>query len=197
MSATSICRLATVLAVVLRFSAEAQVRIQGDSGDPVSLQRATLLFNATARVVAEEFHLRGTDLQIPITVVFTDERSGVVGDETTGIFTIYMPQWDDTLFATSVSRIALQHLLSSERKARIVRESLRRAGLAAPVSVSDLRREGGYANASSIQPPLISPISAIHADGCTASSTTSPLPAERTGRSRSRYSCPPGVQFAP
>jgi len=197
MSAISICRIKTVLAIVLQFSAEAQVRIQGDAGDGASLQRATLLFNTTARVVAEEFHLRTTDLQIPITVVFDDERSGVVGDETTGIFTIYMPRWDDTMFATSVSRIALQHLLSSERKARIVRESLRRAGLATPVSVSALGRDRGNTDASSIQMPLISPRSAVNADTCSASSATSPFPAARRDRSRSRSSCPPGVQFAP
>jgi len=197
MSAISICRVVTVLVIVLRFSAEAQVRIQGDDRDGVSPQRATLLFNVTARVVAEEFHLRRTDLQIPITVVFSEEPSGVIGNETTGIFTIYMPRWDDTMFATSVSRIALQHLLSSERKARIVRESLRRAGLAAPVSVSALRRDKRDADASSIQTPLISPRSAVNADTCSASSTNSPIPAERTDRCQSRSSCPRGVQFAP
>jgi hypothetical protein len=108
-----------------------------------------------------------------------------------------MPRWDDTMFATSVSRIALQHLLSNERKARIVRESLRRAGVAAPTSVSTLRRDGHHAAASSSQTPLIFPRSAVNADTCSASSATSPFPAARRDRSRSRSSCPPGAQFAP
>lgn len=193
MSAISICPITTVFAIILQFSAVAQVRIQGDTGDGESLRHATILFNITVRVVAEEFHLRRDDLQLPITVVLGEERSGVVGDETTGIFTVYMPRWDDTLFATCVSRVALQHLISSDRKARIVRESLRRAGLVAPVSVSTLRRDRVTVP---IQTPLISPRSAMAAETCAASSMTSPFPAARMDRYRSP-SCPPGAPFAP
>lgn len=50
MSAISIRRLTTAHGIVLRLHAAAQVRIQGDAADGTSLQRATILFNTTARV---------------------------------------------------------------------------------------------------------------------------------------------------
>jgi hypothetical protein len=100
--------------------------------------RAAILFEVTCRVVAEEFHLsRASEVRVPVTVVLGESRDGVVGDETNQVFTVYMSRWDETMFVTSVSRIALQHLLSRDRKARIVRESLQRASLVAPVPVKN------------------------------------------------------------
>jgi hypothetical protein len=130
--------IALVVAFFATF-AEAQVQVKSRPGFDVSAEVINRLFNMTCRVVAEEFRLGdASEVRVPITLVLDESRDGVVGDETTRVFTIYMSRWDETMFATSVSRIALQHLLSHDRKARIVRESLRRAHLVAPVSVDAL-----------------------------------------------------------
>jgi hypothetical protein len=140
LSAKRLAVVASLLAILLSQVVQGQLRIQVQPGLGVPQEKATLLFNVTCRVVAEEFRLRdASEVQVPVTLVLGANRDGVVGDETNQVFTVYMSRWDDTLFATSVSRIALQHLLSRDRKARIVRESLRRASLAAPISAAALR----------------------------------------------------------
>jgi hypothetical protein len=101
------------------------------------------------------------------------------------------------MFTTSVSRIALQHLTSSERMPRIVRETLLRVGFASPVSVSALSGEDHDGSDSLTPTPLVSPRSAINADARCPSSKTSLIPPERKDRFRSQAFCPRGVQFAP
>jgi hypothetical protein len=129
--------------VLLLTSALGQVRIQSAGETSVSAAEVTILFNATWRTVSEEFHLReSSDFAVPATLVLGQSRDGVEGDETNQVFTIYMSRWDETMFATSVSRIAIQHLLSSGRKARIVSESLRRAHRELPISAKSLSKEG-------------------------------------------------------
>ena len=136
--------LMSFLSISLALLSWGQVRIEGDHTPEISQEQVTLLFNATFRVVAEEFRLRGpSEVQVPVTLVLGSTHEGVVGDETSQTFTIYMSQWDETMFVTSVSRIALQHLLSHERKAKIVMESLRRAKLASPVAFERLTYRGG------------------------------------------------------
>ena len=137
--------------LLLAASAVGQVRIQCHPGLDVPQERVSLLFDITWRVVAEEFRLADhSKLQAPVTLVVGESRDGVEGDETNQVFTIYMSRWDETMFATSVSRIALQHLLSQDRKAHLVRESLRRANLISPISVKDLH---GRDNRNRNQPP--------------------------------------------
>jgi hypothetical protein len=138
-SAKHSTRLITLVVAFFATFAEAQVQVRSRPGFDVSVEVVDRLFNMTCRVVAEEFRLGdASEVRVPITLVLGESRDGVVGDETTRVFTIYMSRWDETMFATSVSRIALQHLLSQDRKARIVRESLRRAHLVAPLSVDAL-----------------------------------------------------------
>jgi hypothetical protein len=130
--------MAGLLAVLLSTSARGQVRLESHAGIEAPKERAAILFEVTCRVVAEEFHLRdASEVRVPVTLVLGESREGVVGDETNQVFTIYMPRWDETMFVTSVSRIALQHLLSRDRKARIVSESLQRANLIAPISAKN------------------------------------------------------------
>jgi hypothetical protein len=50
-----------------------------------------------------------------------------------------MDHWDDAQFATSASRLAMQHMVSQERKTKMVAEILRRANHAGPVSVNQLQ----------------------------------------------------------
>jgi hypothetical protein len=103
-------------------------------------EKVDILFEVTCRVVAEEFHLRdASEVRLPVTLVLGESRDGVVGDEANHVFSVYMSRWDERMFVTSVSRIALQRLLSLDRKARIVSESLQRAKLIAPIVAKTLQ----------------------------------------------------------
>jgi hypothetical protein len=132
-------QLIAVFVSLCAASAGGQVQVQSHPGIDVPKGLVNHLFNMTCRVVAEEFRLGdASEVQVPVTLIVGESRDGLVGDETNQIFTIYMSRWDETMFPTAVSRIALQHLLSRDRKARIARESLRRAHLVAPISVDAL-----------------------------------------------------------
>jgi hypothetical protein len=194
--ATRSALLVGSLATLFAISAWGQVRIQAHPGMEVSEERVTLLFNVTCRVVAEEFRMRdASDIRVPVTLVLGESRDGVVGDETNQVFTIYMSRWDETMFATSVSRIALQHLLSRERKARIVGESLRRVHLVAPISADSLSISG---QRHPPEPAPSLPRASLHPARPCLSSAASPFP-EREDRAVARSSsfCPLADRFAP
>jgi hypothetical protein len=93
------------------------------NGTQVNETKVNLLFNIACRVVAEEFHLGGpTAVSFPVTLVLGDPNERVIGDELNRTYFVYMGRWDEAQFATSVSRLALQHLVSQDRKTRIVAE---------------------------------------------------------------------------
>jgi hypothetical protein len=103
-------------------------------------EKVNLLFSAACHVVAEEFRLSSaSDGLFPITLVLGDPNERVIGDELHQVYFIYMNHWDDAQFATSASRLAMQHMVSQERKTKMVAEILRRAKRAGPVSVDDLQ----------------------------------------------------------
>jgi hypothetical protein len=187
-----------LLTIVLSGPAWGQVSVHALPGFEPPMEKVTVLFETTCRVVAEEFHLHdASDGRVPITLVLGEAREGVVGDETNQVFTVYLPRWDETMFATAVSRIALQHLLSRDRKTRIVRESLRRANLAAPVSISALRTSGTrQSDSRTTDLAPTSPRAALN-PAARCFSAASPFPAEGADRHRSPAFCPPGAQFAP
>ena len=112
--------------------ARAQVTIL-KNGTNVDENKVNLLFNTACRVVAEEFHMTNPSNPLfRVTLILGDSNERVVGDELNRTYFIYMNQWNEVLFATSASRLALQHLVSQERKARMVTEILRRANRIAP-----------------------------------------------------------------
>jgi len=137
------CVYVAVLATFLQCIAEsaaAQVTVI-KNGIAVPEDRVELIYGATCRVVAEEFHLANdAALQFPITLILGDANERVLGDELNETYFIYMERWNEPLFAASTSRLALQHLLTRERKTKIVAEILRRANRNAPVSYEGLRR---------------------------------------------------------
>jgi hypothetical protein len=127
-----------VLLALLASPASAQVTIV-KNGVTVPEEKAQILFNMTCRVVAEEFHLpEPTAARFPVTLVLGDSNERVLGDELNQTYFIYMNRWDDVQFTTSASRLALQHLISKERKAKLVVEILQRAERVAPVSARAL-----------------------------------------------------------
>lgn len=125
----SSCRIASAQVVIIQ------------NGIAVPEDRVHAIYSATCRVVADEFQLkRSSDLRFPITLVLGDKNERVIGDELHQTYFIYMDRWNEALFAASTSRLALQHMLTQERKTKIVAEILRRAHRSAPVTYQSLQR---------------------------------------------------------
>jgi hypothetical protein len=104
------------------------------NGAEVREEKVNLLFSAAGHVVAEEFRLSSASNGLfSITLVLGDPNERVIGDELDQVYFIYMNHWDDAQFATSASRLAMQHMVSQERKTKMVAEILRRANRAGPV----------------------------------------------------------------
>jgi hypothetical protein len=110
------------------------------NGVDIHEEKVNLLFSAACHVVAEEFRLsHPSDALFPVTLVLGDPNERVIGDELHKVYFIYMNRWDEVQFATSASRLAMQHMVSQERKTKMVAEILRRANRAGPVSVNELQ----------------------------------------------------------
>ena len=73
-----------------------------------------------------------------MTLVLGDGKGTVIGDEQHKAYFIYMQRWDEVQFATSASRLVLQHIVSQERKTRMVAEILRRGRATETVSYESL-----------------------------------------------------------
>jgi hypothetical protein len=117
----------------LSCSERAQVTVV-KNGAEVREEKVNLLFSAAGHVVAEEFRLSSASNGLfSITLVLGDPNERVIGDELDQVYFIYMNHWDDAQFATSASRLAMQHMVSQERKTKMVAEILRRANRAGPV----------------------------------------------------------------
>ena len=112
----------------------AQVTIQkNDVAVPEG--QVDILFRTTCRVMAEEFHLdNACGADFPVTLVVGDLNERVSGDELNQVYFIYLNQWNEAQFVTSASRLILQHMVSRDRKTRIVVEILRWANRMGPVS---------------------------------------------------------------
>jgi len=116
----------------------AQVTINAN-GVSVPEQKVQVLFNTTCRVVAEEFRLPdASQAGFRVTLVLGDHNERVIGDELNQVYFIYMNHWDEIQFTTSASRLALQHLVTGKRKARLVQEILQRVERMTPVSAQAL-----------------------------------------------------------
>ncbi|MBI3477986.1 MAG: hypothetical protein HY010_19810 [Acidobacteria bacterium] len=130
---------ATLVVLSISQLVSAQVRVEGNAPD-LPLAKVDAIYETAFRVVAQEFHLPdGSRDRVPVTLVLGDRDEGVTGDEVQKIYTIYMQRWDEVRFALATSRIAVQHLVSDERKNRMVEDILRRANRIAPVSAHLMR----------------------------------------------------------
>jgi hypothetical protein len=104
------------------------------------------------------------------------------------------------MFVTAVSRIALQHLLSKDRKARIVRESLRRAHRIAPISVDALASfDHHYPPSPIVHEASALPRALLNRPLPCPSSSPSPFPAESENHVLARRDslCQPADPQAP
>jgi hypothetical protein len=131
-------RWAALSLVFVSANGYAQVKVL-KNGASVPENRINAIYATTFRVVAQEFHLPdSSSLRFPVTLVLGDRNERVVGDEVNKVYLIYMERWDEAKFALATSRIAVQHLVSEDRKSKIVSEILRRANRIAPVPLQAL-----------------------------------------------------------
>lgn len=127
-----------LLLCAMALPARAQVTVV-KNGSQVDEAKVRVLFNTACRVVAEEFHIPNpTDAQFRVTLILGDAKDTVIGDELHKTYSIYMQRWDEVQFATSASRLAMQHMVSQDRKTRMVAEILRRARATETVSYESL-----------------------------------------------------------
>ena len=133
--------LAATLIVGATVSLRGQVAIL-KNGVAVPEEQVNLLFRTSCRVMTEEFHLESVcSVDFPVTLVLGDGNERVSADELNQEYFIYMNQWNEAQFATSASRLILQHMVSRDRKTKIVAEILRRVHRMAPVSRQGLQDE--------------------------------------------------------
>jgi hypothetical protein len=136
--------LSATLLTCATLSLCAQVTIV-KNGVAVPEEDVHLLFRTSCRVMTEEFHLdNACGVDFPVTLVLGDQNERVSGDELKQEYFIYMNQWTEAQFATSASRLILQHMVSRDRKTRIVAEILRRMNRMAPVSRQGLHDQTAF-----------------------------------------------------
>ena len=128
----------------------AQVTIKNPRNLDVPEQRVEMLHRIICRVVAEEFHISGKEVEGPVTLFLGEEREHTVVDESNGSYDIYLHRWDEAGFAISDTELSVQRILSRDRFRRIAREVIRRVNKAGPVNANALRGEGRSENSKSI-----------------------------------------------
>jgi hypothetical protein len=120
-------------------NAAGQVEIVSN-GQKVAKDRVQTLFDLSCRVIGEEFRIPDPSvIRFHVTLVLGDSNERIVGDEINQTYFIYMNRWDEMMFTTSATRLAMHHVLSRERKAKLVQEVLQRSGHNDVISVQELQ----------------------------------------------------------
>ena len=101
-------------------------------------------FRTACRVVAEEFHEGTKKCEFPLTVVLGAPDVGYTEDEDRPVYTINLEQWNETKFTMAAVGVAIQYMVSKNRKDKMVREVLKRSGQVAPVPITTLAGEHNH-----------------------------------------------------
>jgi hypothetical protein len=111
-----------------------QVTIVNPQQFPFPQEKVEVIFRLTCRAVAEEFQVKDLDsLRFPLTLFLGEANEHYSADEDKGKYTIYLKQWDESKFTTSVLRLAIWRMLPRKRRDRLVMQILERADRVAPV----------------------------------------------------------------
>jgi hypothetical protein len=149
----------------------AQVKIENPLQLEIPEARVQLLHRITCGVVADEFHLKASELDGPVTLV-VGERKEVVGKIAPGSdapFVVYLDHWDEGAFAVTDMQLMLYRVLSGGREKKMIGDVFRRLNQTAPVGVRALRNNAGIQmNSPSIAGDCVSAISDSSRPGCTA-----------------------------
>jgi hypothetical protein len=117
-----------------------QVTIKNPKHLEVPEDKVRILSSTACRVVAEEFNIRdSSELEFPFTLVLGEPYEHFKVDEENHIYTIYLNTWDETQFATYAMRLAVQRMVSRERRKIMVLKVLKRSNEISPVAVDQLR----------------------------------------------------------
>ena len=113
------------LCVVTPIWAWTPVTIVNPKHLPVRADEVNLLFQASCRAVANEFHLKdGETLDFPLTLVMGERDEHVMADEDQGVYMVYLNHWNEGKFATSAMRLAVWRMVPRKRRDELVRNIL-------------------------------------------------------------------------
>ena len=85
-------------------------------------------------------------------VVLGAEQERTVADGSTGVYTIYLNQWDETAFLMSDTRLAIQRIAFGDSWDRLIRHVVVRARLVSSVDAVALRNDRKSAGVLPTQP---------------------------------------------
>jgi hypothetical protein len=117
----------------------AQLRVENPKHLDYPEAKAKVLLSMACRVVAEEFHAQNqSEIEYPMTLVLGVKDEHWTEDESSHAYTLYLNDWNEAKFAVAAMRLALQRLITRDRRKRLTKEILRRSDQIAPVEASKL-----------------------------------------------------------
>lgn len=132
---------------------QSQVRIENrPPGLEISEPRLRVLHETVCRAVAEALHVHAAKVRGQVIVVLGAEQERTVADGFTGVYTIYLNQWDETAFLTSDTRLAIQRLAFGDSWDRLIHHVVLRARLVSSVDAVALHNDRKSAGVLPVQP---------------------------------------------
>jgi len=117
----------------------AQVTINNPDHLDVPEQKVQVLFHITCQVVAREFHIHTGEVEFPLVLFLGDPNERYTSDEEHKIYTVYLFRWNEAQFVASSMKLSLQHMVTHNRRDRLVREILGRSSQMNTIPISSLR----------------------------------------------------------
>jgi hypothetical protein len=108
-----------------------------------------VLLSTACRVVAEDFHAQDpSEVVYPLTLVLGVKDEHWTEDEEGHAYTLYLNDWNEAKFAVAAMRLALQRLITRDRRKQLMKEILRRSDQIAPIAASKLHGSRSAADRS-------------------------------------------------
>ena len=122
----------------------AQLRVENEQGLDFPQERAQAIFGTTCRVVAKEFHLSPMEFaKFPLVLERGSQTEAYLDDHDHDIYRLQLAKWDENKFAVGVIRLAIQKMITADRRDRLLAEAIARADLISPVNVSGEKSQPG------------------------------------------------------
>jgi len=122
----------------------AQLRVENEQGLDFPQERAQAIFGTTCRVVAKEFHLSPMEFaKFPLVLELGSQTEAYLDDHDHDIYRLQLAKWDENKFAVGVIRLAIQKMITADRRDRLLAEAIARADLISPVNVSGEKSQPG------------------------------------------------------
>ena len=121
--------------------ASAQLRVENDKALDFPQERAQVIFATTCRVVAREFHVNPAEFtKFPVVLELGSQTEAYLDDHDQGIYRLKLTNWDENKFAVGGIRLAIQKMVTTDRRNRLLGEIIARANLISPVRASTSRK---------------------------------------------------------